>query len=209
MNLILIYSYQNIRIIPYFLLIQHYQAKKLKTYHAKVVLIGEGGVGKTTSIIRYIENRFRSDYVATVGFSILNKTIQCKQSNVSIQFWDFSGQSQYEKMRAKFYIGTYAAMLMFDVTSKESFDAIDKWIKEVKINTGHNVPIVLVGNKIDLTMHRIISSEMIEKKKEGYPQIVGVYETSALTGENINNAFQFLAETIEDLMIIKEEEKTA
>jgi Ras-related protein Rab-1A len=181
----------------------------LGAIHAKVVILGDGGVGKTASIYRFIENKFKSDYVATVGFSILNKSVQVKNTACNLQLWDMGGQEHFRKLRSNFYKGTYAALLVFDVTNLDSFNNLEKWITEAIDNIGHDVPFILVGNKIDLKTHRIVNKEMMKKRTDNEPSIKAHFETSALTGIGINDAFEKLAFEIEEIISVRESERTA
>jgi small GTP-binding protein len=181
----------------------------LGSIHAKVVILGDGGVGKTASIYRFIENKFKSDYVATVGFSILNKSVQVKKTTCNLQLWDMGGQEHFRKLRSNFYKGTYAALLVFDVTNLDSFNNLDKWITEAIENIGHEVPFILVGNKIDLELHRIVNKEMMQKRMENESRIKAHFETSALTGVGISSAFEKLGFEIEEIVAIRESERTA
>jgi small GTP-binding protein len=181
----------------------------LGAIHAKVVILGDGGVGKTASIYRFIENKFKSDYVATVGFSILNKSVQVKNTTCNLQLWDMGGQEHFRKLRSNFYKGTYAALLVFDVTNLDSFNNLDKWVIEAIENIGREIPFILVGNKIDLDLHRIVSKDMMQKRLDNESRIKGYFETSALTGTGINEAFELLALKIEEIVASREEERTA
>ncbi|OLS27587.1 MAG: GTPase KRas precursor [Candidatus Heimdallarchaeota archaeon LC_3] len=172
-----------------------------------MVLLGDGGVGKTASIYRFIENKFKSDYVATVGFTILNKSVTAKNTSVNLQLWDMGGQKHFRKLRSNFYKGTYAALLVFDVTNLDSFNNLESWITEAVENIGHDIPFILVGNKADLELHRIVNKKMIIKRVANERRIVAFFETSALTGAGINEAYEKLALKVEEIVLEREENR--
>jgi Ras-related protein Rab-7A len=162
----------------------------------KIVLLGDGAVGKTSSVHRYLDNKFSNTYAATIGVDILNTKVKVKEDEISLNIWDLAGQDHFKSIRSKFYRGTSACVLIFDLTNTKTFDNIINWIEEAKNLTSQNIPMFLVGNKTDLDHLRQISNDKMKKLKEAYNNIFAVFETSALTGEGINELFQFMAETL-------------
>jgi small GTP-binding protein len=161
-------------------------------YAFKLILGGDGAVGKTSMVHRFVENKFAKDYKSTIGTSIMKK--ECKfdglDSIVRFVLWDLAGQSQFKKVRQSYLSNAEAGILAFDVTNPMSFQNIENWHKEI-LSASPNISLILVGNKIDLEDERLVSREDGEKTAEnlGIPYI----ETSAKTGESINDAFRMLA----------------
>ena len=168
---------------------------------SKVIVLGDGAVGKTSIVHRYVTDKFQKRYTATIGVDILNKTVKISKDvtdyEVNLNLWDIGGQDSFKLVRGKFYKQAIAALLIFDLTNKKSFDNLNEWVKEALNNVEQQIPFVLVGNKIDLTDNRAISSEEIQKKAKEL-KISLVIETSAVTGEGIDQAFNYLAHTIID-----------
>lgn len=172
------------------------QLQKIKVqsgeYAFKLILGGDGAVGKTSMVHRFVENKFAKDYKSTIGTSIMKK--ECKfdglDSTVRFVLWDLAGQSQFKKVRQSYLSNAEAGILAFDVTNPSSFQNIENWHKEI-LSASPNISLILVGNKIDLEDKRVVSREEGEKTAEnlGIPYI----ETSAKTGESINDAFRMLA----------------
>ncbi|MFX1321788.1 MAG: Rab family GTPase [Promethearchaeota archaeon] len=167
--------------------------KGIIKYKFKVVVCGDPGVGKTSTILRFTDNAFRRTYIATIGVSISEKNVLIDKDTVNFILWDIAGQLKFEMMRKHYYKGAEAAFLIFDLTNPESLKNIPKWYqditKEVKLN--HNLPMMIIGNKCDLTEKRMIKrkeAEDIAKKLS-----LDYYETSALTGENIHDVFKQIA----------------
>jgi len=176
---------------------------KSSEYRFKLILGGDGAVGKTSMVHRYVEDVFEKDYKSTIGTSIMKKECSFKELESTVRFiiWDLAGQAQFKRVRLKYLAHAIAGILVYDVTNRASFENIDKnWYKEIK-KASPNIALILVGNKIDLKNERVVSSEegelLSEKLKLTY------LETSAKTGENINDAFKMLA-----LQIIRKDIET-
>jgi len=171
---------------------------KSKEYAFKLILGGDGAVGKTSMVHRYVENDFAKDYKSTIGTSIMKKECSFKELDSTVRFviWDLAGQAQFKLVRKSYLANAEAGILVYDVTNRASFENIDKnWYIEIKKGSP-NIALILVGNKIDLTENRVVSREEGESLAEKL-QLIYI-ETSAKTGENINDTFKMLA-----LQIIK------
>ena len=168
---------------------------------SKVIVLGDGAVGKTSIVHRYVTDKFQKRYTATIGVDILNKAIKITQGvtdyEVNLNLWDIGGQDSFKLVRGKFYKQAIAALLIFDITNKKSFDNLESWIKEAIDNVEQQIPFILVGNKLDLTDNRAVQTAEIQKKAKDLG-IALVIETSAVTGEGIDQAFNYLANTIID-----------
>ncbi|MFW9770602.1 MAG: GTP-binding protein [Candidatus Heimdallarchaeota archaeon] len=171
-----------------------FQKVKIKSgeYAFKLILGGDGNVGKTSMVHRFVENTFASDYKSTIGTSIMKK--ECKfeglQSTVRFVIWDLAGQAQFKRVRISYLANAEAGILVFDVTNKTSFENLESWFDEI-IKASPSISLILVGNKIDLTDERVVSIKDGEKIAKELN--LSYIETSAKTGENINDAFRTLA----------------
>ena len=175
----------------------------------KIVLTGDGGVGKTAIRERYLGKGFDSQYVLTIGADFAMKDDFVNGTSLKYQIWDLAGQERFDGVREVYYKGALGALLVFDVSRPDSYFSIPKWVKELWGNNGRSkVPLVLVANKIDLRQTDIetISSEqgrlMAEKltkltSPEGFA--CHYIETSAKTGIKIDDAFSLLGENILNL----------
>lgn len=161
-------------------------------YAFKLILGGEGGVGKTSMVHRFVEDSFLTDYKSTIGTSIMKKECDFEglESKVRFVIWDLAGQSQFKRVRQSYLSKAETGILVFDVTRRDTFDNLEGWYKESR-DVSPTISLILVGNKIDLVEDRIISTE----EGEGLAKRLNLsyIETSAKTGENINDAFKMLA----------------
>ncbi|UCG00814.1 MAG: GTP-binding protein [Candidatus Heimdallarchaeota archaeon] len=169
----------------------------------KIILIGDGSVGKTSIRRRYLGNGFPMQYLPTLGadFSVKNEIICGKK--ISFQIWDLAGQPVFETIRKMYYHGARGAFIVCDVSNPESVMNIHNWIDELWRNNGHGpIPFVILGNKIDLrdTGEYCIPDQTIQgivrgittTTGEDLPFNVTYLPTSANTGENITEAFKRL-----------------
>ena len=162
-------------------------------YSNKVILTGDYQVGETSLIRRFVENAFKRDYISTIGVQISKKTINLADENImNFIIWDIGGQSfQMAPYRAKFYNGANAALIVVDRTRPDHLKSVEKWYNDIKSSIPKNIPIIIVGNKSDLSDELVISKEEIRdiSKKFGFHYIL----TSAKTGEHVNDAFLYIA----------------
>ena len=161
-------------------------------YAYKLILGGEGGVGKTSMVHRFVENAFQTDYKSTIGTSIMKKECDFEGLNSKVRFvlWDLAGQAQFKRVRQSYLSNAEAGILVYDVTRKDTLDKVENWFHEIK-DVSPNISLILVANKVDLTEDRVISTEMGEALAKNLN--LSYIETSAKTGENINDAFKMLA----------------
>ena len=162
-------------------------------YAFKLILGGDGGVGKTSMVHRYVEDEFATDYKSTIGTSIMKKECTFKEFESVVRFviWDLAGQAQFKRVRQSYLSNSEAGILVYDVTNRSSFENIDKnWYMEVK-KASPKIVLILVGNKIDLESEREVTHE--EGEELAQKLALTYIETSAKTGENINDAFKMLA----------------
>jgi small GTP-binding protein len=154
----------------------------------KVVVAGDGTVGKTSLVRRFCEGKFEMTRVATIGVDFQTKLVELPDRTVKLSIWDMAGQDRFQVIRTGFYRGSRAAALVFDVTSPESFANLERWRQEI-IEVVPQQPFVVVGNKTDL--ERRISPEQGAAFAQG---IQAAYvETSALSGTGVPDLFLSLA----------------
>jgi small GTP-binding protein len=161
----------------------------------KILLLGDSTVGKTCFLLRFMEDSFIDLHMATIGLDYKLKTmILEEQKIVKVQIWDTAGQDKFRAITRNYYKGASGIILIFDVTNIKSFENIKKWINEIKEEISENVSIVLIGNKIDNVKERKITKEQGEK----IANEIGTkfFETSAKTGEGINESVFYLVKII-------------
>ncbi len=161
-------------------------------YRFKVVLIGAGAVGKTSLVKRFVDDTFSSSYNVTIGVDFLSKDVNIEGKEVILTIWDIGGQDRFKFMRTRFFDGASGALLIFDLTRAETYKEIQKWLSEFRTYAGENVPFILIGNKVDLIED---IGEVVERSEaRSFAENEGsIYiDTSAKTGENVNDAFNRL-----------------
>jgi len=165
-----------------------------KEYGFKIIVCGDPEVGKTSTVLQFTDNAFRRSYMPTIGVNVSEKRVRYKNAKIGFLIWDIGGHRRFEVMRKHFYKGAEGVVLVFDLTNKKSFENISYWHEEIKNHLKNNVPGILVGNKKDLKEQRKITKKSILRvaKKIKYDY----FETSALTGENINDVFYKLGEVL-------------
>jgi small GTP-binding protein len=155
-------------------------------YLFKVTVVGDGSVGKTSTIRRYTTNTFSEDYLPTLGVGFARQVFAIENKRVTLQIWDLGGQEHLGNVRANFYEGALGVIFVYDVTRSETFENISEWKKEVDSNL-QEYALLIVGNKVDLVNQRIVSTE------EGVllaKEIGGKYlEISAKLGKNVDKTF--------------------
>lgn len=162
----------------------------------KLCVLGDGAVGKTSIIIRHVDKRFEEEYKPTIGFDIALKTMKIEEGGIEAELliWDIAGQAIFEKIREEYLQGTNGALILFDLTNKETLDHVEDWVHELTKFAG-KVPFVVVGNKADLSDQRAVSEDDGKKRAE---ELEGVdyIETSAKTGDKVENAFEKIIKEI-------------
>ncbi|MHA2008819.1 MAG: Rab family GTPase [Promethearchaeota archaeon] len=158
----------------------------------KVIVAGDGGVGKTTLLHKYIEDRFNFDTKMTIGVEIFRKSLTFKTgANCILQIWDFSGQERFKFLLNNFVRGTKGALLLFDLTKRPRFlTRIDDWVNMI-LTQNKNIPMVLIGTKADLENKILVTEDAISNLMERH-NFLKYFLTSSKTGLNVNEAFQFL-----------------
>ncbi|EKX48909.1 hypothetical protein GUITHDRAFT_151724 [Guillardia theta CCMP2712] len=160
----------------------------------KLVFLGDQSVGKTSIITRFMYDKFDSTYQATIGIDFLSKTMYLDDRVVRLQLWDTAGQERFRSLIPSYIRDSSVAVIVYDVTNRESFDNAGKWIDEVRQERGEDVILALVGNKTDLAEKRRVTREEGEEKAKSF-KILFV-ETSAKAGLNVKSLFRQLAQQL-------------
>ncbi len=165
-------------------------------YDAKIVLLGEGAVGKTSLIHRFVQDTFSSNYKLTIGSNFLLKRIELDQTTrVLFQIWDLSGQQAFRTVRAQYYLYSRGAILVFDLTRLSTFQKLERWYSELIDKTGV-IPLMLFGNKSDLEAQIQVDQHHPEEMAQRFN--AKYVKTSALTGDGVEESFTELAREVVD-----------
>ncbi|NHK29917.1 MAG: GTP-binding protein [Asgard group archaeon] len=155
----------------------------------KVLLIGEAAVGKTSLTLKFVQGKFKSDYILTVGMEPYSKYVKVGRDMATLSIWDIAGQQRFDVFRTMFFRGAKAALLVFDLTRPATLAKLEEWHEDLLKNAGTDVIKILVGNKNDLVDFRSVSKKdalLFAKKINALTYI----ETSAKTGDNVDESFQ-------------------
>jgi small GTP-binding protein len=156
-------------------------------FKLKIVVVGDSGVGKTNLIRRFIQDDFQSNSKATVGVEFFSKSFKINDNVFKIEIWDTAGQERYKSITAAYYKGAKGGLVVYDVTSKTSFDNVDNWVSEIKEKASTDMKTMMIGNKIDLKDERAVSTEEALEKAKLLE--LPLMEASALDSTNVKQAF--------------------
>lgn len=162
----------------------------MSEYAFKIILIGPGAVGKTSLLQRFVHNKFSEGYSLTIGVDFLSKEVKIGSGeSTRLTIWDIGGQDRFKFMRSRFYDGASGALLVFDLSRAQTYKEIRKWLKEFRQFAGEKVPFLLIGNKSDLIADVGEVIDRAEPKKFAEDENSIYIETSAKTGDNVEDAF--------------------
>jgi len=161
----------------------------------KLIVIGDSGVGKSCLTNNAVKNIFEESYNATVGFEFFTFNIRLNGQVVKLQIWDTCGQELYRSLIQNFYRNSSLAIIVYAINSKESFDNIEMWIRELRSRSSPDVKIFLIGNKNDLEVKRVVTTEQGETFYK-QNQLNLFMESSAKTGFNVQQIFIKAAEIL-------------
>lgn len=162
----------------------------------KIILIGDSNCGKTSSINRYVKKTFSENYICTIGVDFLMKNLLINNELIKLQIWDTAGMEKYKQITTSYYRGAQAAVICFDLTNKQSFFNVEKWVADFNRNCNSifKKTICVIGNKADLTEERQVDAKEIDDyvRRNNY----AYFECSAKTGSNIDVLFLELAKVL-------------
>ncbi|MHA1121535.1 MAG: Rab family GTPase [Candidatus Heimdallarchaeota archaeon] len=159
----------------------------------KVIVVGAGKVGKTSLTIRFAEDRFRESYLPTLGVDFMTKNLTVNEAKVKLQLWDTGGQEFVMSLLPFYFSGAAGGVLVYDITNRNSFNSLDYWLKQIRQNAGE-VPVVLAGNKVDISDQRKVSTE--EAQTFAADKNLLYLETSAKTGVSVPDLFEGIVKVI-------------
>eukprot|EP00927_Polykrikos_kofoidii_P079932 TRINITY_DN76780_c0_g1_i1.p1 TRINITY_DN76780_c0_g1~~TRINITY_DN76780_c0_g1_i1.p1 ORF type:complete len:232 (+),score=47.86 TRINITY_DN76780_c0_g1_i1:94-696(+) len=162
--------------------------KPTTTYHFKLVLLGDASVGKSCLVVRFAKGEFYEYQEPTIGAAFMTQTVALGSDVVKFEIWDTAGQERYKSLAPMYYKGAAAAVIVYDITSRESFDAAKSWVAELQSS---DTLIALAGNKSDLEGNRTVDTATAQT----YADEMGILfmETSARSGKSVGELFQEIA----------------
>ena len=165
----------------------------------QLLIIGDSTVGKTSILSRFANGTFNSNYLATVGLDNFTKDEIIDNKTIRIKMWDTAGQERYKSLTKSFFRNAQGVMVVYDVTNSETYDNLKFWMQSIKNNMSPDmgeIPIIIMGNKIDCEDREVNAKEAESFwKEQGYPY----FETSAKTGENIDDTIKYLVKRVIDV----------
>ena len=173
-----------------------------KNFNLKIIVVGDISVGKTSVIKRYITNTFSEEHKSTISCEFKKKTLEIDaETCANLQIWDTAGEEKFMSVTKQFYTDSHGAMIVYDLTQKETFLKINKWIKDVKEKALKDVVIMVVGNKSDLVSEKVELGDELKPFKENYEY----QDVSAKSGTNVALAFENLTNKIINVLKEKKE----
>lgn len=160
----------------------------------KFLVIGSAGTGKSCLLHQFIENKFKQDSNHTIGVEFGSRVVNVGGKTVKLQIWDTAGQERFRSVTRSYYRGAAGALLVYDITSRETYNSLAAWLTDARTLASPNIVVILCGNKKDLDPEREVT--FLEASRFAQENELMFLETSALTGENVEEAFLKCARTI-------------
>ena len=170
----------------------------------KVLIIGDAAVGKSSVLKRFAENVFHAQYGSTIGVDFKTKKLNLQGRDVKLHIWDTAGHEKFRSMTSAFYRGAHGIVIVYDVTRMDTFTNIPKWLKELDLQDYKCIVKILIGNKNDLSLERTVPKEMAFKYADS--NNIFLCETSAKTGDSVNEAFEHL---VSRMLVVFHEDATS
>ncbi|CRH03077.1 ras-related protein Rab-5C, putative [Plasmodium relictum] len=171
---------------------QNYNSTKV--FNSKLVLLGDTSVGKSCIVVRFAKNEFYEYQESTIGAAFMTQLIDIGECTIKFEIWDTAGQERYRSLAPMYYRGASAAVIVYDITNKKSFEGAKGWINELKSVHSNDIIIALAGNKNDLEDNRVVDRELAESFANS--NNILFIETSAKTGQNVNELFLRIAKKL-------------
>jgi len=162
-----------------------------KSFQFKLVLLGDSAVGKSSLVLRFVKKQFFEYQESTIGAAFLTQTVAVNDFVVKFEIWDTAGQERYHSLAPMYYRGAAAAIVVYDITNRQSFVRAKSWVKELQRQGNPNIVIALAGNKFDLAEQRKVEIE--EAKTYSEENGIMFMETSAKTNNNVTELFKAIA----------------
>ncbi|XP_057315331.1 ras-related protein Rab-4B-like [Hydractinia symbiolongicarpus] len=163
-------------------------------YLFKFLIIGSAGVGKSCILHQFMENKFKQDAHHTIGVEFGSKVVNIGGKSIKLQIWDTAGQERFRSVTRSYYRGAAGALLVYDITSRETYNTLTTWLTDARTLASPNIVIILLGNKKDLDADREVT--FLEASRFAQENELIFLETSAVTGENVEEAFLKCSRTI-------------
>jgi len=163
-------------------------------YLFKFIIIGDAATGKSCLLHRFIDDKFNKDSSHTIGVEFGSKIVEVGGKNVKLQVWDTAGQERFRAVTRSYYRGAAGAILVYDITSRETYNHITSWLNDARALANADITIILVGNKIDLNEEREVT--FLEASRFAQENDLMFLETSAKTGEGVREVFLKCARSI-------------
>ena len=160
----------------------------------KILTAGEGGVGKTTLLHRYVEGKFSAETKMTIGVEFFLKETEIDSKQCTLQLWDFGGQERFRFLLESYVLGAKGALLMFDLTRMMTLENLEQWLKIVR-KGDPNLPVLFLGTKVDLVDEIQVDDDYAMSFLQEY-NLIDFLKISSKTGENVENIFQTLGKDI-------------
>jgi len=159
----------------------------------KLLIIGDSGVGKSSLLVRFADNHFSGNYITTIGVDFKIRTIEIQGERVKLQIWDTAGQERFRTITSTYYRGTHGVIVVYDVTSGESFANVKRWLHEIDQNCDV-VNRILVGNKNDDPDRKVVLTE--DARRFADQMGILLFETSAKDNINVEEMFRAITELV-------------
>ena len=165
--------------------------EKIEHYSYKVIVIGDPMVGKTSLLQKFTTNQFKTEYLPTIGANFMTETVKIDNKEIRMQIWDIAGQEEFTRLESSYFSGASGIIIIYDVTRRRTFKNVINWYGKCLENGIAHLPMILVGNKIDLERRRKIERDegMVVANMMDAPY----FETSAKTGVDVKSVFMLIA----------------
>ena len=165
-----------------------------KKFILKILLAGEGGVGKTTLLHRFVDGQFSAETRMTIGVEFFLKEVEINSNHCTLQLWDFGGQQRFRFLLESYVLGAKGALLLFDLTRPITLEKLEQWVEICRKNDP-DLPILFLGTKTDLVDDIMVDDEYALEFKEAF-NFFDFLKVSSKSGDNVSNAFDLLAKKI-------------